>query len=79
MRRPSAPTVISLIALFVALGTSYAVIELPAWRMIFAVGETIGGWASRVDVTAGGEVLWIAGGVQETDFTSLSTISFWTD
>ncbi len=31
MRRPSFPTVISLIALFVALGgTSYAVIKLPA-------------------------------------------------
>ncbi len=31
MRRPSFPTVISLIALFVALGgTSYAVIRLPA-------------------------------------------------
>ena len=33
----------------------------------------------RVDVQADGAVVWIAGGTGETDFTSLGTVSFWTD
>jgi hypothetical protein len=48
----------------------------PKARIIFAVGS---GTPGRVDVTAAGTVVWIYGGATETDYTSLNTISFWTD
>jgi len=51
----------------------------PTGRLIFPVGDAVGGWASRVDVLPTGDVVWISGGTAEVDFTSLSTISFWTD
>jgi len=51
----------------------------PTERLLFPVGDAVGGWASRVDVMPNGDLLWISGGTTETDFTTLSTIGFWTD
>jgi hypothetical protein len=51
----------------------------PTGRSLFVVGDTVGGWANRVDVLPTGDVLWISGGTAEVDFTSLETVSFWTD
>jgi hypothetical protein len=54
----------------------------PVARSLFAVGSGVGTPIEvygRVDVSAGGEVVWMAGGTAEPDFTSLETISFWTD
>jgi hypothetical protein len=48
----------------------------PKARMIFAVGS---GSAGRVDVLPNGDIRWIFGGGAEKDYTSLDTISFWTD
>jgi hypothetical protein len=33
----------------------------------------------RVDVSAGGDVVWMGGGTGEKDYTSLATASFWAD
>ena len=82
MRRPSFPTVILRIALFVAVGgTSYAVIKLPS--------NSVGGREIKPDSVTGGDirngsvasggVMWVDGGTAEGDRTSLDTISFWTD
>ena len=52
----------------------------PPARMTFAVVS--GGPTDvygRVDVLANGELMWIAGGPADADFTSLDSISFWTD
>lgn len=67
-----------------ALAESSVIATLPAGyrptgRSLFVVGDSVGGWANRVDVLPTGDVLWISGGTTETDFTSLETISFWTD
>ncbi len=48
----------------------------PKTRKIFAVGS---GSPGRVDVAPNGNVIWIYGGTAERDYTSLETISFWTD
>jgi hypothetical protein len=54
----------------------------PAMRSLFVVGagaSSVGQAYGRVDVLANGNVVWITGGAGEGDFTSLETISFWTD
>ncbi|MBI3936419.1 MAG: hypothetical protein HY323_05535 [Betaproteobacteria bacterium] len=50
----------------------------PAKDLLFGVAsETTGTFgASRVDVKANGDVVWIAGGTSETDYTQLNNISF---
>ena len=49
----------------------------PSARMIF--GDPTGGPGGRVDVAANGEIQWISGATAEIDYTSLATVSFWTD
>lgn len=54
----------------------------PTERGVFAASSgvgTPGNAYGRVDVLTTGEVLWGAGGDGEIDFTSLETVSFWSD
>jgi hypothetical protein len=54
----------------------------PTARLIFAVAsgsQTAGQLYGRVDVLPDGNIYWVSGAGGEGDFTSLSTISFWSD
>lgn len=48
-----------------------------ALLFVVATGETNA--FGRVDVQPGGNIVWVAGGAGDPDFTSLSGISFWPD
>lgn len=52
----------------------------PSGRTVFAVagGDALDKYG-RADVLANGDIHFIIGGTTEADFTSLDTISFWTD
>jgi hypothetical protein len=54
----------------------------PTARLIFPVAsgsQTAGQMYGRVDVLPDGNIYWVSGASGDGDFTSLSTVSFWTD